>query len=224
MSKLSKFRETFLNDFTEYLLQVPLFIMTAIMYSLFFRSSDKSIIETFVDVAISNNKLIKQLWMYLILTVLLFIITTVILTMLSVMWHWVKERVKNRNINIMVGNIQRIITQDEIPKETNKFLSLIEANIKYGSPLFFKRAGSTCANVGSVVISMIFIMTILWKFPHWFDLSEADKKAIEAITCAQIISYWGVMSLFFMIMIAVKSGFSVYIEEPIKNRRSDTRI
>ena len=54
MSKLSKFRETFSNDFTEYLLQVPLFIMTTIIYSLFFGSSDKKIIEIFSDIAIIN--------------------------------------------------------------------------------------------------------------------------------------------------------------------------
>ena len=211
MSKLSKFRETFSNDFTEYLLQVPLFIMTTIIYSLFFGSSDKKIIEIFIDVTIPNEKIIKLLWIYLIVSAALFIIATVILTILSAIWYyWVKERVKN-------SNIQKSIIQDEIPKG-KKILSWVKENIKYGSPLFFKRAGSTCANVGSVGISIILILTFLWKFPHWSDLSEADKKFIEAITCTEIISYWGVVFAFFMMMIALKSFFSVYIEEWLKNR------
>mgnify|MGYP003091226033 CR=1 FL=1 len=41
MSKSTKFRETFFNDLKEYLLQVFLFIITSIIYLLFFEPSDK---------------------------------------------------------------------------------------------------------------------------------------------------------------------------------------
>ncbi len=203
MSK-SSFCETFWNDCKEYLLQVLLFTMTAIVYSLIYESSNKKAIEIFTDLVVPNNGFVSQLLIYLFVAVLLFIFTTIILTMLASILNWAKNLFKKNSM------------KNKKIKEQNKILSWSE--VKYSSPLFFKRAGSTCANVGSVGISVISILTFLWAFPHLFELSEADKKFIETIKYDEIIIYWVVMVLFFMMMIAWKSFSSVYIEAWIKNR------
>lgn len=179
--------------------------MMSIIYLLFFESLNKNIFIFLNELLIYSNKLFIQMIIYFILVIFLFVITTVILTI----WHWVKNQVKNRNVEIMAGN-QKSTKKDE------------ESNIKYGSPLFFKRFGSILASFASLGVSAFLILTILWKFPYCFDLSESEKIEIATITYIYIIYAWVIISLFFFMMVAIKSSLSVYIEEYIKNHKSDT--
>lgn len=120
MSKSTKFRETFFNDLKEYLLQVFLFIITSIIYLLFFEPSDKNIFIFLNELWISLDKLSKQIFIYFFLVIFLFVITTVILTI----WHWVKNQVKNRNVEIMAGNQKALRKMKNLILKKNLILNM----------------------------------------------------------------------------------------------------
>ena len=84
----------------------------------------------------------------------------------------------------------------------------------------FKRAGSTIANSGSVLLLLVSFITLLYYFPQFFNLNKEELVEIKKISDRELIIYWITASIYFLFSIFLKSISTVFIEEPIKRSKS----
>lgn len=106
-------------------------------------------------------------------------------------------------------------------KKIGTIKKYIQDNIKFGSPLLFKRVGSAIANSGSIILLTALLITFMYYFPSYFNFNEEETKTLKNIG-KDLNVYCCIALIYFSISILWKSFSTVYIEESMKQSKSKT--
>lgn len=199
-SKRKEFCKTLRNDFLEYGMQTLLLGLTAVITALLpNRSPQQRFIDILANHIIPSNDFFKILNIYILSSIIFFSILTILSTILPIIFN---EIIKN------------IFKRDKFRK------NIKQVHIKFGSHLLFKRTGSTIANTGSIMLLLVFFFTLLYYFPHFFNLPDTEIKELHETSGNTLGYYWFIAFIYFSFSIFCKSSSTVFIEEPIKRAKS----
>lgn len=239
-TKRKKFFKTLMNDFFEYILQTVLLGLTAVATSIL---SDTRFIDILGE-QILNDTFSRTLCIYLSLSIILFLLFTVLVTAFFIFLNRFNIFIRNKikNLIIIFNNLinkngnnpeqeyppqartnttNNKTTAGETSKKIGTIKKYIQDNIKFGSPLLFKRAGSTIANSGSVILLTALLITIMYYFPSYFNFNAEETRTLKGIG-KDLNGYCFFALIYFSISILCKSFSTVYIEESMKQSKSKT--
>lgn len=217
-SKRKEFCKTLRNDFLEYGMQTLLLGLTAFITALLpSRATQQRFIDTLANHIIQSDEFLVNLKIYIISSIIFFSFLTILSTILPIFFNIIKKLFKKEKQLTVTSNLDNKIISDEIPGKLDK---LKKIHIKFGSYLLFKRAGSTIANSGSVLLLLVSFITLLYYFPQFFNLNKEELEEIKKISDRELIIYWITASIYFLFSIFLKSISTVFIEEPIKRSKS----
>jgi hypothetical protein len=234
--KRKNFFKTLMNDFFEYILQTVLLGLTAVTTAFF---SDTRFIDILGE-QILNDTFLRKLCIYLSSLIILSLSFPILATAFSIFLNrfniFVRNKIKNFIIifNNLINKNGKNPEQEYPPQartnttnnkttagETSKKIGIIKKYIQFSSPLLFKRAGSTIANSGSVMLLTAPLITFMYYFPSYFNFNEEETKTLKDIG-KDLNLYCCIALIYFSISILWKSFSTVYIEESIKQSKSKT--
>lgn len=239
-TKRKKFFKTLMNDFFEYILQTVLLGLTAVATAILSGTR-------FIDILgeqILNDTFSRTLCIYLSLSIMLFLLFTILATAFSIFLNRFNIFIRNKinNLIIIFNNLinkngknpeqeyplqartnttNNKTTAGETSKKIGTIKKYIQDNIKFGSPLLFKRVGSAIANSGSIILLATLLITFMYYFPSYFNFNEEETKTLKDIG-KDLNEYCCIALIYFSISILWKSFSTVYIEESMKQSKSKT--
>lgn len=239
-TKRKNFFKTLMNDFFEYILQTVLLGLTAVATAILSGTR-------FIDILgeqILNDTFSRTLCIYLSLSIMLFLLFTILATAFSIFINRFKIFIRNKikNLIIIFNNLinkngknpeqeyppqartnttNNKTTAGETSKKIGTIKKYIQDNIKFGSPLLFKRVGSAIANSGSIILLAALLITFMYYFPSYFNFNEEETKTLKNIG-KDLNVYCCIALIYFSISILWKSFSTVYIEESMKQSKSKT--